>query len=88
MKPRNVSVSAHDYQQDCYVTVTFKLPVALARDENGIVTRTDRNRIQKEIEKVISNVDMSDVKAVDQLYTDQKYTELPGGLKIPMKEGK
>lgn len=65
MKPRNVSVSAHDYQQECYVTVTFKLPIALARDENGIVTRIDRNRIQKEIEKVISNVDLTSVKSID-----------------------
>jgi len=64
MKPRNVSVSAHDYEQECYVTVTFKLPVELARDESGIVTRTDRNRIQKEIEKVMSNVDMTSVKSV------------------------
>ena len=50
MKPRNVSVSAHDYQQECYVTVTFRI---------------DRNRIQKEIEKVISNVDLTSVKSID-----------------------
>ncbi len=71
MKPRNVSVSAVSYQQETYVTITFKLPICIGRDEDGITERSERHRIQKEIQSVIESVEMSGVKDTYQYWEDK-----------------
>jgi len=88
MKPRNVSVSAFAYQQDTYVTVTFKLPICIGRNEYGITSRAERRRIEKEIESAIESVEMPDVKGTDQYWVEQSPITMINGKLTLKKNGK